>query len=99
MSRAGIERQIQAKYVALRQQRIKVDILGPFCIFFRELVAIVVDNPHPKHFDLSEQVLANAAQPEDSQHFALWIVAQRSWRDFAEPLFVPNCHDPIIEPA
>ena len=80
-----IQGQVKTQHVTLLEQRLKVDILGPFLVLRIQLVAVVVANLHAKRPHLVGHIAPDAAHAEDSQNLAPGVVAQLR-RRVAAPL-------------
>lgn len=83
-----IQRQVQTQHIALLQQRLKINILGPLLMLRVQLPPVVVPDLHPKRPRLVGQVPAYAAHAQDSQYLAARVVPERQVA--AAPLAAPQ---------
>jgi hypothetical protein len=83
---AYVQWQIQAEHVALRQQLVERDVFRTPRQLLAQLPTIVIDDLHPEGLRLLLQIAPDATHPQDSQYFALGIMAQRRRFRLAPPL-------------
>jgi hypothetical protein len=71
-----VQRNVHTEHVALLQQRLKVDILGPFLVLGVELLPVVVPDLHAKGTGLVGDVAADAAHAQDPEDLVTRIVTE-----------------------